>query len=425
MINIFKKTAYNIKIYLVLATLCKMILVFLFYQHAIVYDNGRPVVAKEFGWGELVSNMHQGKYEMTTQTGLTQIDMSSPGRPPIYAGMLYAVTYWTPYPAAILVFIQSIITSLVAYIGYKIVKTTTNNEKLAIWCLIVLFIFPMNFLKSGTIDEAPLTLVFILTGVYFLGQYLKDNRKISFLILSGAMLGLSILTRGQAMPIAFGIVLYLFLRKPFLHNYKHAIIFMLICACIIAPWKLRSYYIKGKTELVVGSSSNRLFLVTQSEDFIHSFPYESIDVIERRYLKSFIESHEYLKELDSGSLGAEFKRLAISEAINNPLKYFRAFITRLKVFIPYRYYPVLHSVPRDIIYVSWYGGALLFFFWSIFKWRSKKPENIVLLICIFGWILPGFICFIGSRHLYPFIVFMIIYSFVAFPYSSNHISSTK
>jgi 4-amino-4-deoxy-L-arabinose transferase-like glycosyltransferase len=363
--------------------------------------------------------MYEGKYEMVCQTGLSEVDFTTrSGRPPIYAGLLFATIYLTNCSAVALVLVHSVITSLVAYVGYRIVKAGTGRQGVALLSLWVLFVFPMNFLKSGTVDEAPLMLVFLLFGVYALGRYLRDNSRAGMLVLSGVMLGLSTMTRTQTLPIAFGVGLFLALRRLSWQNWKMASLFALVYLTVLAPWMGRNYVIYGRYSMEAGTGG-RLFLVTQSEDFIRSFPYESIDVIERRYIRSYVASHQHLQELDTVSLGREFTRLARAEALNHPLKYARAFITRLKVFVPYRYYPVMHSPNRDVLYVSWYAASLLLFFWSAVRWRPSKPESKLLLIAIIGWILPAFICFMGSRHFYPFIVLMIVFSFAAYPWRSS------
>ena len=367
-----------------------------------------------------MSGMYDGKYQMEMQSGLSDLYnlRSRAGRPPIYPVFLLVVAYLSGYSAAVLVLLKSVITSLVAYLGYRIVKATTNRKKIAEVCLWTLYLFPMNFLKSGTIDEAPLMLVFLLAAVYLLGQYVRNTDRYALLISTGVLLGLSTMTRYQTLPIAAGLIMYVFIRRPFRWSWKQAIILGFSYGIVLLPWIVRNYGIYDKPVLFSGGAG-RILLTTQSEEFIQSFPYESIDSIERRYLRTFHKSHEYLSELDSDILDEEFKRYAISEAINSPSKYCRAFVKKLKTFMPYRYYPVRDSILKDVAYVSWYGISLLFFLWFIIRRRPLKPENVILLIAVICWIVPGLVYVILSRHLYPVIVLMITFSFVAYagPYS--------
>ncbi|GAG08154.1 unnamed protein product, partial [marine sediment metagenome] len=252
-----------------------------------------------YGWDQLVSSMHQGNYEMIMQSGLSDIiDLKSKaGRPPIYAVMLFFFTQLGRFASIIAVFFQSIITSLVAYIGYKIINTTTRQKRIAMFCFVVLFLFPMNFLKSGTIDEAPLMLVFLLTSLYVFIMYIKNQNKYILLILSGILLGLSTLTRLVVLPVAFGILIFLLAYQSTKHK-KVVSISLFICSylLILSPWIYRNFRIYGQPVLTVGSS--RIFLFTQTEEFIKSFPEKSPDVIEREYLIALGESNKELRNLD-------------------------------------------------------------------------------------------------------------------------------
>ena len=172
------------------ATLLKTLVILFFYQHIIDYEHAKPRIVSSYGWDQLVSNMYQGKYEMVMQSGLSDIyDLKSYSyRPPIYPTFLFLTTYVSKYSASVLVFLQSIITSFVAYLGYKIVRLSTSQKRIAIICLWTLFLFPMNFLKSGTLDEQPLMLVFLLTSLYILGKYMRSQDKLGLLFLSGVLL---------------------------------------------------------------------------------------------------------------------------------------------------------------------------------------------------------------------------------------------
>lgn len=409
---------YKIKItpelLLLAATILKVVVIFFFFQHIIDYESSPPRIVSTYGWDQLVSSMYEGKYEMVIQSGLSDIyDLKSYSyRPPIYPIFLFLVTYLSNYSVSVIVFLQSIITSLVAYLGYRIVRLSTNRETPAIICLWALFLFPMNFLKSGTIDEAPLMLVFMLASLYIFGKYMRNQDKPVLLVLSGILLGLSTMTRFTTLPIALGILLFILTSHVINKRYKKILLFMSAYILVLSPWVFRNYLLYNK--LVLTSGGGRILLFTQSEEFMQSFPYESPDRIERRYLRSFQKSHEYLSELDSFSLDKEFKHYAISEAINSPWKFLRAFIVKLKAFMPYRYFPKQNNIIKDIVYTLSYSLSLLFFLWSVVKSKRLTFENISLLIALVGLILPGIVYFILSRHLYPPMILMIVFSYIAY-----------
>lgn len=409
----------NPELLLLAATILKGLVIFFCYQHVVDYGHSSPEIVSGYGWDQLVSGMYDGKYQQVTQTGLSDIyDLRSYSyRPPVYPVFLYLATYLSNYSAAVVVFLQCIITSLVAYLGYRIVKLSTNRESLAVICLWSLFLLPMNFLKSGTLDEAPMMLVFILASLYMLGKFLRSQDKLALLILSGVLLGLSTMTRYTTLPIAAGILLYILTSRPVAQRYKKMLIFGLAYISILLPWIFRNYLIYDEPVLSVGSG--RVLLFTQSEEFIGSFPNRTVDAIEREYLRSFHKSHTHLSQLDALSLDKEFKRYAISEAVNSPRKYLRALKTKLKVFLPYGYFPQEHNIVKDIVYVVPYLLSLIFFLWSILKSKRLTFDNISLLIALVGLVIPGLIYFMLSRHLYPLIVFMIIFSCIVHSNAMN------
>lgn len=398
----------------------KIILIFIFYQHIIHYENAEPKINSGYGWNQLVSSMHKGKYEMRMQSGLSDIlDLKSKaGRPPIYAMLLFFFTSMGKASSLVAVFFQSVITSLVAYLGYLIVKLATSQEKTAKVCCCVLFLFPMNFLKSGTIDEAPLMLVFLLTALYALFKYIRNQDRFILLILSGALLALSTLTRLTTLPILVGIVVFMILSRK-LKSKKLIEIMLFIGAylLILFPWVYRNCMIYGKPVLTVGSA--RILLFAQSEEFIRAFPYKSPDAIERDYLRSFYESHKELGSLDTISLDEEFTRYAVSEATNYPEKYFRSLIVKIKVFFPNRYFPKQNNILKDFVFLFSYYSSLILFFWTIIKYRMVNKENIIIIISIIGIIIPGMVFFMLSRHLYPVLILMIIYAFKTYSYVEN------
>ena len=122
----------------------------------------------------------------------------------------------------------------------------------------------------------------------------------------------------------------------------------------------------------------------------------------------------------------EFKRFAILEAKNSPLKYLRSLIIKLKVFMPYRYFPSgNNSIIKDAAYVVPYSLSLVFFLWSIIKYREFTFENKILLIALIGMVIPGLIYFMLSRHLYPPIVLMLIFSFISYSNTSRKLNKSK
>ena len=83
--------------------------------------------------------------------------------------------------------------------------------------------------------------------------------------------------------------------------------------------------------------------------------------------------------------------------------------TKLKVFMPYRYYPLEDSILKDVMFVVPYSLTLLAFFWIVSTRRCFTSEHVILLIAIGACAVQGLVYFMLSRHLYGIIVVMIVF----------------
>lgn len=255
----------------------------------------------------------------------------------------------------------------------------------------------MNFLKSGTIDEAPLMLVFILAGLYALGNYIRYQDRSGLIILSGILLGLSTMTRYTTLVAAFGVALYLItggvLREKM---YKKILLFVVSYLSVLSSWLFRSYLIYGKPVLCAGDS--RILVFTQSKEFIHHFPIKSPDAIEHGFMRSFYDSDTYLTDLDELSHDKEFRRYAIAKLLRSPGKYIHSLFVKLKVVLALRYYPKADKPKRNIVFVISYLFTLTILLFALIMRKKFMFENRTLLISIIGLLIPGILYFMTSRH---------------------------
>jgi len=406
------KMQKKILLALFVGTIIKAIIIFFFYQNVIVFEGNKPRLASGYGWGQLVESIQEGKYEMLAQTGLSDIyDLRSKSyRPPVYPLLLLLISYLSNYSGIILILFQSIITSVVGYLGYMIVKTSTNAEMPATLCLGTLFFMPMNFLKSGTIDEAPILLVFILTWALTFIKYLQNQKGSHLLFLSGISLGVATLTRQTALVIATLVIFFMLASKSIKEaKLKKIVLFAFAYLLVLSPWILRNFLVYG--EFRFSSGSGRILLFTQSKEFIQRYPADSVDDIEREFLRSFQKAHPYLSNLDELSLDKEFNRFALNEMIRYPGKYAHSLILKLKVIFAYKYYPITNNKAKNVTYALSYTLPLMLFIFGLILPERTFIANRIILIALAGIIIPGIIFFVESRHLYVPAVLMIIYIF--------------
>ncbi len=399
----------NKQVVLLIATVLKAMIIYGSYQHLIYFKGDQPKIVEGYGWDQLVASMHQGEYKMRVQSGLGDIlDLETEvGRPPIYSFFLFFLTLLGKYTVYFGIVLQAFITTSIAYLGYRLVLLQGSNCKIAYLCLVVLFFMPMNFLKTGTVDEAPLMLLFVLVAILYSGKYIVEKRRSVYLVCSALFFGLATLTRLTILPGVLLIFIVIFSERLF--RTKELIIYMFIYIIVLSPWLIRSYIIYGHPILNMGGG--RILFYTQSQLFIEDFPIRSIDAIEREYLREYYNSNKYLGELSAFQLDREFSRLAINEMTNNPIKFIHSLFRKARALLPLDYYPDSNNQIKAWTYVITYAAALVFFVVAILIYWSNSPVVLFLISSIVGIIATGIIYFIQSRHMYPVIMMMMITGF--------------
>jgi hypothetical protein len=108
----------------------------------------------------------------------------------------------------------------------------------------------------------------------------------------------------------------------------------------------------------------------------------------------------------------EFSRLARDQFIHNPWKVLLSFKSKLKVFLPNRYYPHRTGILKNGMHIVQYGFAMLVFLVAIFIYfqnRSVIRGTEMVCVAVFSYASIGIIMILLSRHFYPLITMMLLY----------------
>ncbi|MCX5700693.1 MAG: glycosyltransferase family 39 protein [Candidatus Omnitrophica bacterium] len=140
-----------------------------------------------------------------------------------------------------IIFIQIVITLLVAYIIYKTAYKIAPQIAL-LSSAIILFDPPITISSLAVMAES-LLLLFISLFIFSFILYL-NSRKVIFLLLSA--LSLVLATYVKPVPYYLGFVLFFFILysnwgKIFWKYFKHALIFLLIVYSLLGIWQVRNY----------------------------------------------------------------------------------------------------------------------------------------------------------------------------------------
>ncbi|MDD5618704.1 MAG: glycosyltransferase family 39 protein [Candidatus Omnitrophica bacterium] len=167
-------------------------------------------------------------------------------RTPGYPAFLGVLHYLWKIPFSGVVFIQILITILVAIITYK-TAVKINPDLAHLSSLIVLFDPPVTIFSSLLLTET-LFLFLISLFMFMFISYLRD-KNIKFIILSAIFVTMATYVRPVSyfLGIAVGIfMLYLFIRTRSKRVMLHAFIFLIIVYSFIGLWHLRNSRITGR-----------------------------------------------------------------------------------------------------------------------------------------------------------------------------------
>jgi len=388
---------YVISIFLA-ATIVKIIVISEFYQNLLEKHDEEWQVKVGYTWDDYITALENDSYTVPPQKSLAGVVTleSSAYRPPIFPYLVFAAHKVRHLGPLLPVIFFSFLTSLVAWLSFRIVLLKRGTVQAAVAGAVV-FLFPMNFLKSGAWDEAVIMLVFLLAALYLI---VEKRESVWTVGIAGIFLGLAILTRFTALLAVIGIVIGVLLEKRF----RHVLYLLVAVMLVLAPWIYRNYCELGAAVLSTGGA--RFGVVTSSPEFLSGFPEKSIDMIEIEYFYRNAAKYSYLGKLNEiereTALTQEYRNLIIAD----PSLLWRSFVVKMKVFLPLSYYPVRESFLRSAIYLIFY---LTIIFMGLFRlYRFKDPWSYTLWFAALGYASQGVIFVMTSRHMYPVIVLVLV-----------------
>jgi|GEM_PF-4550972 len=388
---------------IVVVTLIKSVVILYGYQNIFVVEDKGIELRNSYGWADLVENTKRGDYRTVGQFRLRGIvDTESRSlRPPVYVVyliILHEIGKWSLWLAII---IQSVMTTLIAVIASAIVYKMTGMRKEAYVAFVIVFLFPMNLLKTGAIDEAVVMLVFLLVAILMLQISIERGWK--YAALAGVMLGLAVLTRYNVILGAAGGVFYLLKAK----RSKESIALVAGLALVLAPWVTRNFMLYNKITLSSGGS--RILYVTTTERFAQTYPERSIDEIENDVMTDLYEkAGKRIKFESEVKQDSYFATLAVNNLIEHPERMIKILGRKLVAYNPLGLYPNRDGDwVKRLVYCMWYFPALVVVLWLLAKGRVRKDAAMLLQIVV-AYASIGIVMYITARHMYPVILMLLL-----------------
>jgi hypothetical protein len=184
------------------------------------------------------------------------------------------------------------------------------NEKFGIYWMLAYAgsVLPFFYFKSGIIDPW-FNLFIFLSNIYFLYFLHADSKKRKYLILSGFILGLAILTKGPVALLIFilSFIIYLFFRRFKLNaNITDVLLFTLVTAVSGGFWFLLEI-INGNAH-VIGDFINYQIRLFSTQDAGHGgfFMYHFVVILFGVFPASLIALLSFKDHFDGPGLRKEF-----------------------------------------------------------------------------------------------------------------------
>jgi 4-amino-4-deoxy-L-arabinose transferase-like glycosyltransferase len=309
-------------------------------------------------------------------------------------------------------FVVSILTILFVYL--TLVQVISNKKALFATFIYSILIDPIIY--TFIITTETLFTFLIVFSLYQLIIYIKEN-KVSNLITSGFMLGLSILTRpiSEFLPLVLFVALLVISLWKKQKGFVKPIMMLATVLLVISPWLLRNYLVFGRADISTISGANLYFYnYAYLEAYLQNKP---IDEIQSELRNQEIDETDMPVRSDfaRSSKQASF---AVKEILAHPITYaivhlkgtvpiilgtssqefyhqfgltfyarnifdivshstFKDFIKKLRIYISEKWLQVINLIVKGLIFL----GAL---FGSIIGLWNKTTRYEILLLSLCG-----------------------------------------
>lgn len=191
----------------------------------------------------------------------------TPGYPIFMAAVYKLVDYKNNDPYPYIRSIQVFFSIITLWLVYLIAKRL-GGQTVAIVAAFLGAIYPPFVWSNATILTEPLATLFLMAFVYFqLITFEKKTR--TFAILSGAAMGLLVLTRPEFLVLIFATYAFYFIwKKEKMQTFKLLLFTLIGTAVILSPWVMRNVVTLHK--VVVASTQVNPF-------YAGTFPYKKYD----------------------------------------------------------------------------------------------------------------------------------------------------
>ncbi|MCH7754210.1 glycosyltransferase family 39 protein [candidate division KSB1 bacterium] len=180
-------------------------------------------------------------------------------RTPFYP-LFISLLKWLGLDVAGIIFIQILVSAatclMVILLTYKLVGSWKPAYLAG---AIVAVDIPSIVYANSLLTETVFTFLLTLSILFFVLHF-KEPEKISPLLISGALMGLSILCRpiSAFLPLFIVLLFFIFSKRPKIYLLKRASLYLTLCFVVVSPWLVRNQFVFGTPILTTMGYNNIL-----------------------------------------------------------------------------------------------------------------------------------------------------------------------
>ncbi|MBR2568536.1 MAG: glycosyltransferase family 39 protein [Paenibacillus sp.] len=288
----------------------------------------------------------------------------TPGYPLFMAAIYKLVDYEHNDPFPTIRYTQVVISLITLWLLYCIAKRL-GGTKVGLVALFIGAIYPSFVWSNGAILTETLATLFFMTFVY-LQLIVFEKKTRTYAVLSGAAMGLLVLTRPEFLILLLPIYVFYFLWKREKQTLKLLLFTVIGTSVVLSPWVIRNMI--SLNEVVVASTQVNPFHAgtypnkNYEDGLVDRKGKTQMEIAKERLKVGFTEhTWEFTKWYTYGKLKHTYARMYFGSG-HDPL------------------YPVIPFLPRNLLHQVLIFMTLIALFMQARKWR--QPATLLGVIVV-------------------------------------------
>jgi 4-amino-4-deoxy-L-arabinose transferase-like glycosyltransferase len=336
---------------------------------------------------------------------------------PYYIAFFYLIFGIKPYT----VFFSYIILNLISVVFIYLLTKKLFNNKIISLIAVALYAFEPNIIGLTTVFGTEiLHATLMIISVYYFVAGLKD-KKYSFIIISGILFGITVLTRPVNLYFYFLCIIFILSYREIIikQRIKYALLFVSVYFLSISPWMLRNYIEYGYFSTCAVQGSQMIYNAGVTKAYETGIQVDSIhnEFTAILYNKCKEENITSFFDMDK-----QCEKIGFEYLINHLNPYIYLHLKGMVKFFTSPLENNKYSFVTKILIGSYLFLIYLFYFIGIyFLFKEKQYYNILFFssVIFYFCFLTGIIGL--SRYRAPTTAFYLIIGAYGIYYLSNRI----